>query len=552
MHTIWKSTLSGEYDTRGIALILPGHTYQVPNSVWSANSQTVNNAVGTTNFYGQLVATSALHGLSVGQLTRFTGLLPAPLIEGTLYYVLPSGFYSTQLEISTTPNGAPIDVGYPINDAWLFDVVTQQPGQSVNDPKLHPLKPTIYSTTVSAAFSTNANLGWWGTFYAAFNWTQSLSLTVTESLATSDSAVKASTRNLTTTESISTSDSSVITQAFAKSATESLATADSAVFRSSANRSASESLVIADSPVFHEGLLCFASETLFTADSVARTATFFRTTVTGDEEGRVDGERLVMDQSPFQGVVKSRSTTDTLVIADAATFLKVFGRLPTESLVISDLGPLLPDLLDEGFEGTGAPSGWSSVGSVDYDYAVAPLVQLQSMRLAGDSITVPAFTLALSVLSPEACHWTYTINANAGNFPNWQCGSPNDNAPFWNRSFSPGWYAYWGSPPNGDTGDWFEDNSNDFQGGLWAIVSPCNPVDCSDPEQSIIACWLRYGTVNGSGPGWHGLLRAMYTYNGGATQADTGYVNHFIGSTLTGTFSMTLDGWTWGWTFTQL
>lgn len=41
-------------------------------------------------------------------------------------------------------------------------------------------------------------------------------------------------------------------------------------------------------------------------------------------------------------------------------------------------------LVDEGFEGTGAPSGWtSSAGSPDYDYTSDPLVAVQSMALSG-------------------------------------------------------------------------------------------------------------------------------------------------------------------------
>lgn len=46
-------------------------------------------------------------------------------------------------------------------------------------------------------------------------------------------------------------------------------------------------------------------------------------------------------------------------------------------------GPTAPTyLIDEGFEGTGAPSGWTSAGTPDWDYSAAALVGSQSLRLA--------------------------------------------------------------------------------------------------------------------------------------------------------------------------
>lgn len=49
-------------------------------------------------------------------------------------------------------------------------------------------------------------------------------------------------------------------------------------------------------------------------------------------------------------------------------------------------GPTL--LIDEGFEGTGTPTGWFSSGASDWDYATSPLAGAQSLRVtaAGSSV----------------------------------------------------------------------------------------------------------------------------------------------------------------------
>lgn len=71
----------------------------------SAGTVTAN---ATTNLF-----TLTAHGLTAGLRVRFTnsgGALPAPITAGTDYYVISEGLTANDFKVSTTPNGAFVDL----------------------------------------------------------------------------------------------------------------------------------------------------------------------------------------------------------------------------------------------------------------------------------------------------------------------------------------------------------------------------------------------------------------------------------------------------------
>lgn len=73
-------------------------------------------------------------------------------------------------------------------------------------------------------------------------------------------------------------------------------------------------------------------------------------------------------------------------------------------------------LLEQDMEGLGTPSGWTDVGTVDWDYLVAPIVGTQSWQAGtgtGNNSTSPSFT------APSVCYafFALTVGAGSGNIP---------------------------------------------------------------------------------------------------------------------------------------
>ena len=80
----------------------------------------------------------------------------------------------------------------------------------------------------------------------------------------------------------------------------------------------------------------------------------------------------------------------------ALSSVKTFNGLAAASLKSvngqdATSGGATPDLVNEGFEGTGLPSGWSTaIGSPNYDYTTTPLAGAQSLHLPSGSGTLVA------------------------------------------------------------------------------------------------------------------------------------------------------------------
>ncbi|MEO7933206.1 MAG: hypothetical protein ABIT76_08625 [Chthoniobacterales bacterium] len=85
-----------------------------PGTTLTSLSATDSNLKGTVtvNTGTDLATVSTTHGLSAGQMVRFTttGTLPSPLVAGTDYFVIASGLTSTALKVSATSGGSAIDI----------------------------------------------------------------------------------------------------------------------------------------------------------------------------------------------------------------------------------------------------------------------------------------------------------------------------------------------------------------------------------------------------------------------------------------------------------
>jgi len=63
-------------------------------------------------------------------------------------------------------------------------------------------------------------------------------------------------------------------------------------------------------------------------------------------------------------------------------------------------------LVEENFEGTGTPSGWIPIGTVDFDYTTTVLQGVQSCYLDGTSAWA---AILLPGISPQSECWVYFL-----------------------------------------------------------------------------------------------------------------------------------------------
>lgn len=99
---------------------------------WGADC--MPNSEVTISIADPAVITWNGHGLTAGQPVTFEagdgGALPAPLVEGTVYYVLSTGLSDNSFSVSATEGGAPIDT---TGGTFTAPVVSSAPPVGMTD-----------------------------------------------------------------------------------------------------------------------------------------------------------------------------------------------------------------------------------------------------------------------------------------------------------------------------------------------------------------------------------------------------------------------------------